>query len=75
LTFSTVKKYTKSNFSFTLLHVIQLGYEYLIENGIVDIDVNLFRDCIKDKIDSLEPIKDTDKIFKNNPLRKSHLIC
>jgi len=74
LTFSTVKKYTKSNFSFILLHVIQLGYEYLIENGIVDIDVNLFRDCIKDKIDSLEPIKDMDKI-KNNPLRKSHLIC
>jgi hypothetical protein len=58
------------------LHVIQLGYEYLIENNMVDIDVNLFRDFIKNKVESLEPVKDMDyNKIKNNPQRKSHLIC
>lgn len=42
------------------LHVIQNGFEYLIEKGVVDIDITLFRELINSKVDSLEPIRNLD---------------
>lgn len=60
LAFYLNKKQTEDNFSYMFLHVIQNGFEYLIEKGVVDIDITLFRELINSKVDSLEPIRNLD---------------
>lgn len=58
------------------LHVIQNGFEFLIDKNVVDIDMTSFRDLIANKVESLEPIRNLDySKIKNQHLKKSHLIC
>jgi len=48
----------------------------LIEKGVIDIDINLFRDFMSNKIESLDQINDQDySKIKNAHTKKSHLIC
>lgn len=70
------KKYTPASFSHLYLICIQSGYEYLIEKGVIDIDINLFRDFMSNKIESLDQINEQDySKIKNAHVKKSHLIC
>lgn len=53
--------------------MISKGYEWLIENNVVKIDINLFRDFINNKIEALEPLEES-KIVSGSAVKKTHTI-
>lgn len=53
--------------------MILKGYEWLIENNVVKIDINIFRDFINSKIEALEPLEES-KMSSGSAVKKTHTI-